>query len=61
MNETRNNALRLAYAIQRQADESKIQALANLLNYDRAQLAKDIDALASYVSEYSTLQREAEE
>ena len=59
--EIRNNALRLAYAIERQSDPGTVSKLAQILNYDRAQLQKDMAALAQYVSEYNRLQREAAE
>ena len=59
--ETRNNALRLAYTLERQADPSTVRKLAQALQYDPTQLQKDIAALAQYVSDYNRLQKESAE
>ena len=49
----KHNAQRLAFAIERHADPGTIRQLAKLLNYEPAQLGKDIEALARFVSECS--------
>ena len=56
--ELRNDALRLAYAIERQSEPATVRKLAQILNYDPAQLQKDIAHLARYVSECSHRQSE---
>ena len=48
-NERKNNAKRLAYALERHSSPSMIQQLAMLLNYNEPQLEKDISELIAYI------------
>ena len=59
--ERRNNAERLACALERFADEcGMIQQLSLRIHYDRAQLVKDIHDLYDFVNEYAWKERDSE-
>lgn len=48
-NEQKNNAKRLAYALERHSSLSMIQQLAILLNYNETQLSEDISDLVACI------------